>query len=649
MTDSAASNLRPVRAPWLAALVCALAGFAVFQFWGNATLGYIHTRSLFWWWGYQWFDPAAESEHGILILGLAAWLLWRNLGESAKCQVPSAKFADRHSAISIRQSALAMLGGLALHLLGYAVQQTRVSILALLLFSWGVLALAGLSDEALAKSDGRRWGRAAAFPLAFMVFAIPLNVLDTLGFTLRMGVIDVACAVARITGLEVVRNGTQLFSAQSGYQYDVAAACSGVRSLMALAALSLLVGYLNFRAWWTRGLLFVLCLPYAFAGNVLRIFVIIIAAEWLGQKAGMTVHEWSGFLVFVIVLALQLATVAVLKKRRKSESESEGESGNERESMGEDVNSEGTISAERSREQDACASSRLPPPVSRLPFPTSSLLPPAYIAAAVVVAAALVTLAAHRLDTLQVSPEVGVYVTADGRDPVPLPAFLGVDWVGQTLPVSAVERAILPPDTGFSRRSYTAVQDRAQQVFVSIVLSGHDRTSIHRPELCLVGQGWTIRGRFEHHFDYPPAGRTAIPATILRVQREVVLPHGGGRAVMSSLVAYWFVGRERVVATHWERVGWGAFDRLRHLQSHRWAYVLVQTSANDGEAAALARLQAVLDQTLPVFQKPPPTKEIPTARLKPPRHQDPERPVAAALSERAPYRQIVAFYDEVSG
>jgi hypothetical protein len=59
----------------------------------------------------------------------------------------------------------AMLGGLAVHLLGYAVQQTRISILGFLLFTWGVLALAG----------GRRWGRAAAFPLAFMVFAVPVK------------------------------------------------------------------------------------------------------------------------------------------------------------------------------------------------------------------------------------------------------------------------------------------------------------------------------------------------------------------------------------------------------------------------------------------------------------------------------------------
>ena len=43
-----------------------------------------------------------------------------------------------------------------------------------------------------------------------------------------------------------------------------------------------------------------------------------------------------------------------------------------------------------------------------------------------------------------------------------------------------------------------------------------------------------------------------------------------------------------------------------HARADRWAYVLMQTDATDGEAAALQRMQAVLDATLPAFQKPVP-------------------------------------------
>ena len=556
---------------WLPAAACAAAGVGLFQWFGNATRGYIPTRSLFWWWSYQWFNPGSESQHGPLILALVIWLLWRNLREGAKCQVPGAKNselntepAEQNPGLGVWPPALAMLGGLALHLLGYAVQQTRISIVGLLLFTWGVLALGG----------GRRWGRAAAFPLVFLLFAVPLDVLDTLGFYLRMGVIKLAVASAHGVGLAVVRNGTQLLSPHGGYQYDVAAACSGVRSLMALAALSLLVGYLNFRSWGIRLLLLVLCAPYAFAGNVLRIFAVIVAAEWFGQRTGLTVHDWFGFLVFVVVLGLQLATVAFLRSRI------------------------GDRGFRKAPPDDAPSVSSGDNPKSQIPNPKWP------VAGLVVLAAVAVAFAARWIDARQLSPDVGVYLTADGREPAPLPTFLGTDWIGQKVPVSAVERATLPPDTGYSRENYVAVEDRREQVFVSIVLSGRDRTSIHRPELCLVGQGWTIEGRFRHVFAYPGAAGAVVPATVLRVQHEAVTARGE-RVRVPSLVAYWFVGRDRVVATHWQRMLWGALDQLRHLQSHRWAYVLVQTGAADGDAAALARLQTVLDQTLPGFEKPP--------------------------------------------
>jgi len=220
-------------------------------------------------------------------------------------------------------------------------------------------------------------------------------------------------------------------------------------------------------------------------------------------------------------------------------------------------------------------------------------------------AAVLAAAAVRRLDAIQVSPDVGVLLQAGGQDPVELPSFLAGGWMGRDVPVSATELSVLPPDTGYSRKHYVWMHDPACQVFVSIVLSGRDRTSIHRPELCLLGQGWTIEGRFGHGFAFPGPGRRIVPATVLRVRREVPGTRGG-RTAVPSLMAYWFVGHDRVVASHWSRMWWSAVDRLRRLQSSRWAYVVVQTTALDGETAALARLQTVLDQTLPAFEMPPP-------------------------------------------
>jgi exosortase len=581
-----------------AAAVCALAGFAVFQFFGNSTRGYIDSRSLFYWWGYQWFDPASESEHGLLILALSAGLFWRNLrtveGRGPKAesrrnpdegrtpnvegrktdddnQSIEAKSTGTPSTFGLRLSAAGMLAGFALHLLGYAMQQTRISIVGFLVFAWGLAAFAG----------GRRWGRAAAFPLAFLTFAIPLNVLDTVGFYLRLGVIEVAYRLAHGIGIGVIRNGTQLLAPDGTYSYDVAAACSGVNSLMALAALSLLVGYVNFRSWPRRVAIGLLCFPAAFVGNVARIFLIIVAAAWKGQRAGTVVHDWFGFLIFLIVLGLVLAAVALIQRWWPE--------------------------VARAKTAPAAAEE----PAAGEPAGGRTRL----VAAGLVFAAAgLLMLAAYRLDAVQVNPRTGVRLAADGINPVTLPDLLGLDWAGRPVEVSAVERDLLPPDTGFSRKRYVSLRDPKQWVFLSIVLSGRDRTSIHRPEICLVGQGWTITGRVGHAFDWPhvaaqgdvrarPPGLT-VPATVLRIEHEFTTP-AGQKVRVPALFAYWFVGADRVVASNWERVFYASFDRLRHQQSHRWAYVVVQTLAADGDAPAFARMQEVLNGTLPVFEEFP--------------------------------------------
>ncbi len=556
----------------VAVALCAVAGLVVFQFFGNAAHGYIHSDSLFYWWGYQWFDPASETEHGILILAISVWLFWRNVrgagdrrqetGDRGQRTENGGQPGDLRSEISNLKSIApvgAMVGGLAVHLLGYVLQQGRVSVLGLLLFTWGLLAAFG----------GRRWGWAAVFPVAFLVFAVPLNVLDTLGFHLRLGVIDVAWHLARLCGIEVIRNGTQLTSAHGGYQYDVAAACSGIRSLMALAALSLLLGYLNFRAWWTRLGVGLLCIPFAFVGNVVRIFSIIVMAEWRGQSAGARMHDVMGVGVFVIVLGLVQATVWLLEKRgwgRPVAAEQRTEDGGQR--------AEGTVLNFRS-------------------------------AAAIVGTSVLVMFAAHRLDQIQVSPRTGIKLTMDGINPVPLPNSIDIDWAGQSADVTPIEREILPPDTGYSRKIYVSLLDRRQQVFLSIVLSGRDSTSIHRPELCLVGQGWTITGQTAHAFSRPDTKTVLVPATVLRIEREFTT-RDGRKIKVPGLFAYWFVGADKVVPSNLARVMYSSLDRLRHLEAHRWAYVLAQTTAIDGEEAALARIQSVLNGTLPAFQEPLP-------------------------------------------
>src|SRR5665213_2614219 len=160
------------------------------------------------------------------------------------------------------------------------------------------------------------WGKASAFPVAFMVFAIPVNALDTVGFWLQMGVVRAGEWIAHLAGIAVVRNGTQLFAPDGRYQYDVVAACSGIRSLMALTALSLFIGYVWFRPAWLRAAMLLLSFPLVYLGNVLRISSIIVAAQWGGQRWGDRVHDVMGFGTFIVVVGGVIGVAELIAARR---------------------------------------------------------------------------------------------------------------------------------------------------------------------------------------------------------------------------------------------------------------------------------------------------------------------------------------------
>ena len=530
------------RSNLLAGAACAAAGILLFQFWGNATHGYIVTNSLFYWWVFQWVNRDSETQHAWLILALSLFLLWRNLRREGPGARPST-----------RAALAALVCGLLLHAVGFIAQQPRISILALLAYTWGVLALAG----------GPRWGRASAFPIAFMVFAIPINALDTIGFWLQMWVVQAGAHIAHLVGIGVVRNGTQLFAPDGRYQYDVVAACSGIRSLMALTALSLFIGYLWFRPAWLRAAMLLLSFPLVYAGNVLRISSIIIAAQWGGQAWGDHVHDVMGFGVFIVVVGGVIAVAEAVGRLRP-----------EWTTGGDPPSHPARAAGVKGRG--------------------------APVAAAVVLLAIAEGLFLSYRASLPSNGRPGVILAKDGANPVELPTYLGSNWMGHRVEPEPVERAILPPDTGFSRKYYLNLDDPNQHVLLSIVLSGSDRTSIHRPELCVVGQGWTIDRSSSHRFAYPARSDGGFGATVLSVRHEIAGPRG--RKSVPNIIVYWFVGDDCVESSQTRRMLHDAWSRLARGRAPRWAYVFLQTGSEDGEDAALARVQAILNLALPSFQ-----------------------------------------------
>lgn len=263
------------------------AWLALFQFFGNATLGYIPSHSLYWWMfsvynqkptvgedqNWTWADDSVGNIIPFLVLGLLWWKRQELRGLSLKNWWPGL---------------LLVATALFLHLIGYALQQPRVSIVGLF---FGIFGLAGLAW-------GGQWLRTTFFPFFLFAFMVPLStILAPITFRLQMLVTKIVVFLCHdILGFSVVREGTQLVNGISNYHYEVSAACGGIRSLVIIGLIGVVYAFMVFPAMWQRLLLIACAIPFAVMGNTLRLFAIVATAEAQGQAAGMSVHDspiWS--------------------------------------------------------------------------------------------------------------------------------------------------------------------------------------------------------------------------------------------------------------------------------------------------------------------------------------------------------------------
>lgn len=171
------------------------------------------------------------------------------------------------------------------------------------LFFGSIGLLVTLAGVALAVG-GTALLKQAAFPLAFLVFAIPLpgSFLAATTLPLRLVGSVATTGLLKLSGIAVVREGNVLYT--SGGPVGIVDACSGLRSLWVLLAAA--VAMLHFgRFSWRRGtLLVLLAAVLALAGNLIRLYVtaLFIAGGHHGFAAGHA-HELLGLVVFLLPLA----------------------------------------------------------------------------------------------------------------------------------------------------------------------------------------------------------------------------------------------------------------------------------------------------------------------------------------------------------
>ena len=245
----------------------------LFQFLGNGTFGYVDSASLYYWM-FRAYNGSAITDDGhgnlvpVVVLGLFWWKRKELLAVPARSWWPGV---------------VVVILALGLHTLSYSVQQPRVSIAALFIGIYGLMGVAW----------GMKFLRASFFPFVLFIFSMPLGTQgEVITFNLRLMMTGLVELIARgVLGIDVVRHGTGLFDAAGTYQYDVAPACSGIRSLWAMFILATAYGYVTFRASAQWVVLMLAAFPLAVIGNAFRLLLIVVAAKLFGKDAGDWVHE----------------------------------------------------------------------------------------------------------------------------------------------------------------------------------------------------------------------------------------------------------------------------------------------------------------------------------------------------------------------
>jgi hypothetical protein len=184
-----------------------------------------------------------------------------------------------------------------------------------------------------------------------------------------------------------------------------------------------------------------------------------------------------------------------------------------------------------------------------------------------------------------------------------------LDLHGEKEDVTESEKVILPPDTQFAKRVYKG----ADPGFITcqIVLSGADRRSIHRPEACLRGQGWTIKNGGTIPIELSDG--TDMKVMKLIIDRPVETKEGG-KGTLRSIYLYWFASKTILTPLHSERLLHTYLDLLLHNRSNRWAYIIVSAPVLQGftpgglnEEQTLDLLKRFIAEAAPKFQRVTPS------------------------------------------
>ncbi len=257
---------------------------------GIFILTYIPT--LLWMWD-RWFARDSYYSHGVLVPFVSGFLIWQMRKELSEIRPKPSPWGVP-----------LIIVGLIVHL---------ASSLFRIYFTSGFSMLVVLTGLVLF-IYGSKIFKKILFPICFLIFMIPvpLVVITNISFKMKIFAAQIATAALNGMGLIAVRSGSVLKMQHTYVVVDDI--CSGLRSLISLAALGSMFAYWMKGPMYKRVILFCSTIPIAIATNVMRIiFLAFISEVWGAKYAVGFVHDLSGFMVFALAFILLYAVGKVLE------------------------------------------------------------------------------------------------------------------------------------------------------------------------------------------------------------------------------------------------------------------------------------------------------------------------------------------------